>query len=100
MEQSSPTAPDARGASSIEAAVVRPDGGAYTMFAAAAVTADGALLGGGLLLEIGEEVLLELRLDGAPLRVRARVVAILPGEQASMQVTFIDVDAATRKRLG
>lgn len=80
--------------------MIQPSG-AYAMYVAAQVTPDGALLSGGLLLEIGEEVLLELHPGNAPVPVivRTRVLAILPGEQASMQVAFIDVDDATRNRL-
>ncbi|HUS65617.1 MAG TPA: hypothetical protein VMZ28_13800 [Kofleriaceae bacterium] len=95
MEQSSPTAAS-RAASTVDAAVIQGD--AYPMFAAAAVTLEGALLTGGLLLEIGEEVLLELRL-AQPVHVRARVVAIVPGEQTAMQVVWVDLDDATRQRL-
>ena len=96
MEQSSPTASASRGANAVEAAVIQGD--AYAMFAAADVTLEGALLTGGLLLEIGEEVLLELRL-AQPVHVRARVAAIVPGEPIAMQVTWVDLDDATRQRL-
>ena len=98
MEQSSPSAPASRGASQVEAAVIQP-GGAYAMFDAGGITPEGALLSGGLLLEIGEEFLLELRLGSAPVRVRARVLAIVPGDQAAMQVAWIELDDATRQRL-
>ena len=97
MEQSSPSAPASRAASTVEAAVIQPSG-VYAMYDAA-ITPDGALLSGGLLLEIGEEVLLELRLESAPVIVRARVLAIDPGEQAGMQEAWIELDDATRKRL-
>lgn len=73
-------------------------GDAYGMFEAAGVTLEGALLSGGLLLEIGEEVLLELRL-AQPVHVRARVLAIVPGDPIAMQVAWVDLDDATRQRL-
>ena len=80
----------------MEAAVIQGD--AYAMFAAASVTVEGALLSGGLLLEIGEEVLLELRL-AQPVHVRARVLAIVPGEPIAMPVAWVDLDDTTRQRL-
>jgi hypothetical protein len=96
MEQRSPTQATSRAESSVDVAVIQGD--AYSMFEATAVTLDGAILYGGLLLEIGEEVLLELRL-AQPVHVRARVLAIVPGEPIGMQVAWIDLDDATRQRL-
>ena len=99
---------DDRGASltPFEVAVVVPSAGqaaTYPMFEAHSVTLEGATLLGGLLLEEGEEVTLELRLpDRVAVRARARVVAIdttAPGENATLRVEFVNLSDGDRQRL-
>ena len=85
----------------VEAAVVAPPpGSAYAMYRATGVSAEGATLAGGLLLEKGEELTLELRLsERGSVRARARVVEI-DLARARMQVTFLGLEEADRQRLG
>jgi hypothetical protein len=90
----------------IAAAVVLPGPGRaalYGMFEALSVTPDGATLRGGLLLEVNEEVILELRLpDLSAFRARARVVEIVPDvgdERPAMKVEWTAVAEADRHRL-
>lgn len=89
--------------SAVDAAVVSSSGGegaVYLMYAAEALSAEGAFLTGGLLLEIGEEVLLELRLsEHGALRARARVAEMVPAPRAAMRVVFIGLSEADRTRL-
>jgi hypothetical protein len=90
-------------APAIEAAVVlrTAQGASYSMYALASLSGDVAVLAGGLLLEKGEEVSLELRLpDRTVVRARARVTEILPGEHAAMRVALSGIDEADRQRLG
>jgi hypothetical protein len=92
--------------SRIEAAVVLPvpssgHASVYGMFDATDVTAEGATLRGGLLLEVNEEVTIELRLaDLTRLRALARVVEILHGKPPAMKVVWIRVAEADRHHLG
>jgi len=76
----------------VEAAVVLPAAGRgalYGMFEALSVTAEGATLRGGLLLEVNEEVTLELRLpDLSSFRAHARVVEIMLDEPPAMKVVW------------
>ena len=87
----------------VEAAVVLSDGepsggpsggesvALYRMFEALSLGPDGAVLGGGLLLEVNEEVTLELRLpDRSVLRTHARVVEILHGARPAMRVVWTE----------
>lgn len=90
----------------VEASVVLPGAGRaalYGMFEALSVTQEGATLRGGLLLEVNEEVILELRLpDLSSFRGRARVVEILPesgDERPAMKVVWTGVAEADRHRL-
>lgn len=89
-----------------EVAVVVPAAGqatTYLMFEAHSVTLEGATLIGGLLLEEGEEVTLELRLPDRPaVRARARVVAIdtsAAGKDAALRVEFVNLSDGDRQRL-
>jgi hypothetical protein len=88
----------------VEASVVLPAaagrGAVYGMFEAVSVTPDGATLRGGLLLEVNEEVILELRMpDLSEFRARARVVEIQHGERPVMKVVWTRVADADRHRL-
>jgi hypothetical protein len=93
-------APD-RGAA-VEVAVVIPSAGqgaVYRMVEAREIAVDGVTLVGGLLLEKGEEVTLEIRLaDRGVVRARARITAIGPG--AAMRAAFVGLDETDRQRLG
>ena len=88
-------------AAEVEAAVVAPaPGSAYAMYRASALSAEGATLAGGLLLEKGEELTLELRLsERGAVRARARVVEV-DMARARMQVAFVGLEEADRQRLG
>ena len=87
----------------VEASVVLSSAGGavvYEMFEALSVTPDGAILRGGLLLEVNEEVTLELRMeDLSAFRARARVVEIQQGERPAMRVVWTRVAEADRHRL-
>jgi hypothetical protein len=75
-------------------------GAVYGMFEALSVSAEGAVLRGGLLLEVNEEVTLELRMaDLSAFRARARVVEIQQGERPAMRVVWTRVADADRQRL-
>jgi hypothetical protein len=91
------------GSLQVEASVVLSSSGravVYEMFEALSVTADGAILRGGLLLEVNEEVTLELRMaDLSAFRARARVVEIQQGERPAMRVVWTRVSDADRHRL-
>ena len=91
----------ARGAT-LEVAVVIPSAGqaaVYGMYEARDLGADGVTLVGGLLLEKGEEVTLEIRLpDRAVVRARARIAGI--GPDAAMRAVFVGLDETDRQRLG
>jgi hypothetical protein len=91
------------GSLKIEASVVLPAAGKselYGMFEALSVTPDGAILRGGLLLEVNEEITIELRLpDLSAFRARARVVEILRDERPAMKVIWTGVGEADRHRL-
>lgn len=71
----------------------------YAMFAVRELSPRGALLAGGLLLEMDEELVMDLVLDqDAPLRVCARVVGVqraVPG----VEVTFSGLAEHERKRI-
>jgi len=86
----------------LDAAVVLPapgQGSAYAMYRVDELAADGAALSGGLLLEKGEELTLELRLpEAGAVRARARVVDIAPG-RSGMRVAFVGLEEADRQRL-
>lgn len=90
-------------ADAVDVAVVRAGEGtdSYCMFQAENLSPEGAVLTGGLLLEVNEEVTLEIELgDGGPAHARARVVAIVPDDRPAMRVKFVDLDDATRQRFG
>lgn len=86
---------------SVDVLVVSPGGqGGYAMFEAAELSLDGALLVGGLLLEIEEEVTLDLRLpERGTVRAKAVVREILRDRGPAMRVTFAQLDEAERARL-
>jgi hypothetical protein len=90
-----------RGAAA-EVAVVIPSAGkgaVYGMVEARDLSADGVTLVGGLLLEKGEEVTLEIRFpDRDIVRTRARITGIGPG--AAMRAAFVGLDETDRQRLG
>lgn len=101
-QKSSPAlAAPVRGAA-LEVAVVIPtfgQGAVYGMYEARDLSAEGAQLVGGLLLEKGEEVTLEIRLpDRGVVRARARIDGI--GPDAAMRATFVGLDETDRQRLG
>jgi len=71
----------------------------YAMFAVRGLSPGGALLAGGLLLEMDEELTLDLVLDeAAPLRVCARVVG-LHREVPGVEVAFAGLAEHDRKRI-
>lgn len=71
----------------------------YAMFAVRALSPRGALLAGGLLLEMDEELVMDLVLDeAAPLRVCARVVGV-QREVPGVEVTFSGLAEHDRKRI-
>lgn len=71
----------------------------YAMYAVRALSPGGALLAGGLLLEMDEELTLDLVLDeAAPLRVSARVVG-LHREVPGVEVAFTGLAEHDRKRI-
>jgi len=76
----------------VEVAVVLQSSGrgaVYCMFEALSLRPEGAILRGGLLLEVNEEVTLELSLPGrAAFRTQARVVEILHGKPPAMRVVW------------
>jgi hypothetical protein len=90
-----------RGAA-LEVAVVIPSAGqgaVYGMALARELAVDGVTLVGGLLLEKGEEITLEIRLpDRGVVRTRARITGI--GPATAMRATFVGLDETDRQRLG
>jgi hypothetical protein len=90
----------ARGAA-LEVAVVIPtagQGAVYGMYEARDLDAAGVTLVGGLLLEKGEQVTLEIRLpDRQTVRARACIEGI--GPAATMRAGFVGLDEADRQRL-
>lgn len=74
-------------------------GGVYFMYRAHSVSAEGLVLSGGLLLEKGEALTLELRLpDSRPVRARVKVAELHAAEEA-MRVVFVRLDEGDRQRL-
>ena len=100
-QKSSPAFAPVRGAA-LEVAVVIPTAGqsaVYGMYEARELSADGVTLVGGLLLEKGEEVTLEIRLpDRAVVRARARVAGL--ATDAGLRAVFVGLDEPDRQRLG
>jgi len=100
-QKSSPAFAPVRGAA-LEVAVVIPTAGqsaVYGMYEARELSADGVTLVGGLLLEKGEEVTLEIRLpDRAVVRARARVAG--RAADAGLRAVFVGLDETDRQRLG
>jgi len=101
-QKSSPAfASPVRGAA-LEVAVVIPtagQGAVYGMYEARELSADGVTLVGGLLLEKGEEVTLEIRLpDRGVVRTRARVDG--RAADAGLRAVFVGLDETDRQRLG
>lgn len=71
----------------------------YSMFAVRELSPRGALLTGGLLLEMDEDLIMDLVLDeAAPLRVCARVVGV-KREVPGVEVTFSGLAEHDRKRI-
>ncbi len=101
-QKSSPAlAAPVRGAA-LEVAVVIPtagQGAVYGMVEARDLSADGVILVGGLLLEKGEEITLDIRLpDRTVVRARARIAGI--GPDNAMRALFVGLDESDRQRLG
>lgn len=72
----------------------------YAMFHTHRITAEGVFLGGSLLLELGEELLLSLPLgESDTLRVTARVAALDVGATPGMHVQFSALDENAKKRI-
>jgi hypothetical protein len=71
----------------------------YSMFEVRELSPGGAVLQGGLLLEMDEELTMDLVLDeGAPVRVRARVVG-LQRELPAVEVIFPELGEGDRTRI-
>jgi hypothetical protein len=71
----------------------------YAMFELRELSVRGAVLAGGLLLEMDEELTMELALDeGAPMRVQARVVGLLR-DLPGVEVSFPELGEHDRKRI-
>jgi hypothetical protein len=69
------------------------EGQAYQMFDLVRLDERRAFLGGPLLFELGEELLLELRRGADRVRVRARVVRVERGDGAGVEVELVGVGA-------
>jgi hypothetical protein len=71
----------------------------YSMFEVRELSPGGAVLQGGLLLEMDEELTMDLVLDeGAPVRVHARVVG-LQRELPAVEVIFPELGERDRTRI-
>lgn len=101
--------PESAQAAASDAASTRPraelvlgrDGGehGYAMFEVRELSPGGAVLAGGLLLEMDEELTLDLVLDeDTPVRVRARVVGLLR-ELPAVAVSFAELGERERTRI-
>jgi hypothetical protein len=85
----------------LEVAVVIPtagQGAVYGMYEARDLDPGGVTLVGGLLLEKGEQITLEIRLPDRQ-TVRARAVIEGIGPDATMRASFVGLDDADRQRL-
>ncbi len=72
----------------------------YEMFEATEMNAEGAFLVGGLFLEVGELVTLELAAEGTdPVRAQARVLRLERGNRNGMAVAFQDLGDEERRAL-
>lgn len=72
----------------------------YAMFDVRELAPGGGFLAGALLLEPGEELVLELTLAGeATMRIRGRVVRLEHGDDPGMEVAFSDIGERDRKRI-
>ena len=92
------------GAAATPAAVLVAQGhdgeSTYALFEMRELSPTGAFLAGALLLEMNEDLELDLTLgDGAPVRVRARVVRLERGDVPGMEVAFSELGDEVRKRL-
>lgn len=67
------------------------DDARYAMFSASEITPSGAFLASSLLLELGEQITLEMSLDGESIRAQARVVGLDTGEVPGMRVEFSEL---------
>lgn len=87
----------------ISAALVLGEGDGecvYAMYDARALSSAGVFLAGPLLLEKGEELLLELMLDaGTRVRVKGHVVSSTRGQPAGVTVRFSGVGEKERELL-